>query len=640
MPRKEIYFILGGPQGAGLETSSSVLTSAFTSEGYGVISDREYYSNIMGRHSYIHATVSSIRIPRSLTYPVDIVGAMDAETIFTHFNDISKNGFIIYDSGTENTKIQQVISMEKEVYERITEFFNKNNINQDIKSLISYVEKNSKIIPIKLDYRGILNTLKDKFSISSVEAQKYKSSILIGAVAGLTDIDSQSIAIGIEQRFKGKQKIIDANKYIADLVKETVEKEFGAELKLDHSSINMDEFIVSSGNDIVGMGKIVGGVRYQSYYPITPAADESVFLEAHQAISVNGKSISSIAVFQTEDEIAAITSAIGSALTGARSATATSGPGYSLMVEGLGWAGHNEVPLVITYYQRGGPSTGLPTRGSQSDLLFSLYSSHGEFPRIVLASGDNMEAFYDSIDAFNFAEKYQLPVIHLLDKFLANVISTTPLPDFNQIKIDRGKLTFNPKSKGAYKRYDISSPINDRPALGSGVVMWHTGDEHNEYGHISEDPFNRKAMYEKRMKKLEIADKEIPIEKRAIFYGDENADFLLVGWGFVKGVALDAIEELKAQGLNGAYLHLKMFIPFPSKYVKGILQKFDNSKVIDVEHNIMGQAAQTITTNTGYIINKFILKYTGRPIYRMELINAIKNILNNKSDKEVLTYGE
>jgi len=280
MPRKEIYFILGGPQGAGLETSSSVLTSAFTSEGYGVISDREYYSNIMGRHSYIHATVSSIRIPRSLTYPVDIVGAMDAETIFTHFNDISKNGFIIYDSGTENTKIQQVISMEKEVYERITEFFNKNNINQDIKSLISYVEKNSKIIPIKLDYRGILNTLKDKFSISSVEAQKYKSSILIGAVAGLTDIDSQSIAIGIEQRFKGKQKIIDANKYIADLVKETVEKEFGAELKLDHSSINMDEFIVSSGNDIVGMGKIVGGVRYQSYYPITPAADESVFLEA------------------------------------------------------------------------------------------------------------------------------------------------------------------------------------------------------------------------------------------------------------------------------------------------------------------------------------------------------------------------
>jgi len=251
-----------------------------------------------------------------------------------------------------------------------------------------------------------------------------------------------------------------------------------------------------------------------------------------------------------------------------------------------------------------------------------------------------MEAFYDSIDAFNFAEKYQLPVIHLLDKFLANVISTTPLPDFNQIKIDRGKLTFNPKSKGAYKRYDISSPINDRPALGSGVVMWHTGDEHNEYGHISEDPFNRRAMYEKRMKKLEIADKEIPIEKRAIFYGDENADFLLVGWGFVKGVALDAIEELKAQGLNGAYLHLKMFIPFPSKYVKGILQKFDNSKVIDVEHNIMGQAAQTITTNTGYIINKFILKYTGRPIYRMELINAIKNILNNKSDKEVLTYGE
>ncbi|AFZ70104.1 2-oxoacid:acceptor oxidoreductase, alpha subunit [Caldisphaera lagunensis DSM 15908] len=640
MPRKEIYFILGGPQGAGLETSSSVLTSAFTSEGYAVLSDREYYSNIIGRHSYIHATVSSIKIPRSLTYPVDIVGGMDAETIFTHFNDLSEDGFIIYDSGVENTKMQQVISMEKEVYDRISQYFKKNNINQDIKSLIGHIENNSKVVPIKLDYRNILNSLRDKYSINSVEAQKYKSSILIGAVAGLADIDSESISTGIEQRFKGKQKIIEANNYIAETVKEMIQKQYGSPLKLDHSLINMDEFIVASGNDIVGMGKIVGGVRYQSYYPITPAADESVFLEAHQAINVNGKPISSIAVFQTEDEIAAITSAIGAGLAGVRSATATSGPGYSLMVEGLGWAGHNEVPLVITYYQRGGPSTGLPTRGSQSDLLFSLYSSHGEFPRIVLASGDNMEAFYDSIEAFNYAEKYQLPVIHLLDKFLANVISTTPLPDLNQIKLDRGKLTFNPKTKGAYKRFDLSEVINERPALGSGVVMWHTGDEHNEYGHISEDPENRKAMYEKRMKKLEIADKEIPPEKRAVLYGDENADFLLIGWGFVKGVALDALDELRAHGLNGAYLHLKMFIPFPSKYVKGILDKFDNNKIIDVEHNILGQAAQAITTNTGYIINKFILKYTGRPIYRMELVKAIRNILDNKSDKEVLVYGE
>ncbi|MGC8566061.1 MAG: 2-oxoacid:ferredoxin oxidoreductase subunit alpha [Caldisphaera sp.] len=640
MPKKELHLMLGGPQGAGLETSSSIITSAFTMQGYAVLSDREYYSNIMGRHSYIHATVSSFNIPRSLTYPVDLIGAMDAETVFTHFKDISKNGFIVYDLASEVTKLEQIISMEKEVYEKTMTFFKKENITPDIKNVVKFIADNFNANPIKLDYKGILGSLKDKFSINPVEAQKYKSSILIGVVSGLADIDDESINNAIEIRFKGKDRIIKANEYIAENVKKVVQNDFGSPLKLCKSTINTDEFIVASGNDVVGMGKIVGGVRYQSYYPITPAADESTFLEAHQSISIDGKPISSIAVFQTEDEIAAITSAIGSALTGARSATATSGPGYSLMVEGLGWAGHNEVPVVITYYQRGGPSTGLPTRGSQSDLLFTLYSSHGEFPRMVIASGDNEEAFYDSIEAFNYAERYQLPVIHLLDKFLANVISTMQMPDMSKIKIERGKLTFDPKVKGPYRRFDLSETIGERPALGSGVVMWHTGDEHNEMGHISEESGNRRAMYEKRMRKLEIADKEIPPEKRAIYYGDDDADYLLIGWGFVKGAALDAIEELKSYGYKGAYLHIKMFIPFPTKYIKGLLDHFDPNRIIDVEHNIMGQAAQTIATNTGFIINKFILKYTGRPIYRMELVQAVRNILDKKSDKEVLVYGE
>ncbi|WP_252901356.1 hypothetical protein [Vulcanisaeta sp. JCM 14467] len=271
---------------------------------------------------------------------------------------------------------------------------------------------------------------------------------------------------------------------MANIVIDLVRSQFGTELKLDPPRIGVKSVLVASGNDAIAMAKVVAGVRFQAYYPITPAADESFTLEEYETIGGEG----SIIVFQTEDELAAINAAIGAALTGVRSSVATSGPGFDLMVEGLGWAGHNEVPVVVTYYQRGGPSTGQPTRGGQSDLLSSVFASHGEYPRIVLASGDHEEAFYDAIDAFNYAETYQVPVIHLVDKFLANTIATIPLPNLDNVRITRGVLA----SKGLreYKRFDLSSPISPRAFLGD-YVMWYTGDEHDEYGHINEDPINR-----------------------------------------------------------------------------------------------------------------------------------------------------
>ncbi|MEM3732645.1 MAG: 2-oxoacid:acceptor oxidoreductase subunit alpha, partial [Candidatus Bathyarchaeia archaeon] len=340
-----------------------------------------------------------------------------------------------------------------------------------------------------------------------------------------------------------------------------------------------------------------------------------------------------IIVFQAEDEIAAIASTIGAALTGVRSATATSGPGFSLMVEGLGWAGMNETPIVITYYQRGGPSTGQPTRGSQSDLLSALFASHGEFPKIILASGDHTEAFYDAIEAFNLAEKYQTPVIHLLDKFLANTIATIDVPKISSIKIDRGKLSLKNEK---YKRFNVSELISPRAFLGE-TVMWYGGEERDEYGHTVEDSINRKVMYEKRMKKLELADEEIPYEKRAIYYGSEEAEFMLVGWGYVKGVALEAIEELSKKGFKGAYLHLRMFSPFPSNYIELIMKKFNGVKIL-IEHNYSAQAGKLIKLNTGISIENRIVKYTGRPMYTHEVIQAVEKVLKGEN-RVVLSYG-
>ena len=626
----ELRYILGGPQGGGLETLSELLSWAYAHAGYGVISDREYFSNIKGRHSYIHATVSATELPRHLTYPVDIVAAMDAETVFTHFDDLRDGGYIIYNSDDDNVSFTSIPSMERDLRERLTSEFKELGVDGTVKSVVKYLQSNRKVRVVGLSFKELLMEIERREGIVPSQASRYISTILAGAVAAITGINEEDLDYSLKRRFV-REDLYRHNRAMANIVIEAVKGQFGSELKLDKPSVKVSGVLVASGNDVIAMAKIVAGVRFQAYYPITPAADESFTLEEYEALGGEG----SIVVFQTEDELAAINAAIGAALTGARSSVATSGPGFDLMVEGLGWAGQNEVPVVVTYYQRGGPSTGQPTRGGQSDLLSSVFASHGEYPRIVLASGDHEEAFYDAIDAFNYAETYQVPVIHLVDKFLANTIATIPLPNLDGIRIVRGKLA--PKGLTEYKRFDLSSVISPRAFLGD-YVMWYSGDEHDEYGHIDEDPINRIRMFDKRMKKLDLIEKEIPEERRYSYFGSESPDIVIVGWGFVKGVALKAIEELSGEGIKASYYHIRMFIPFPRESITKIAGEVGVDKLVAVEHNYQAQASRLVAMNTGITVGKSVVKYTGRPIYVHELVNAIKNIMRG-SVREVLSYG-
>ncbi len=620
---ESIDIILGGAQGSGLETSVEILSEAFAASGYGVLADREYFSNIKGKHSYMHAHISSEEVPRSIESEIDLLGCMDAETLFTHFDDVVDDGVIIYDSSTGEKTQDKIKSLEEPLRERLEEKFEELGIKGTVDSLVKYLEEETDIEVVELDFPGILEDLQKEYEMSSSQASRYVSSIIIGSVAGLIGIEKEAVDIGIKDKFEDKEKIAEQNMFLADHVSNLVKNEHGNLLKLGPSNVEEDELMMVNGNEVTGMGKIVGGMRYQSYYPITPAADESFFIEKHSGLKDSGN----IIVFQTEDEIAAVTSCIGAALTGARSATATSGPGFSLMVEGLGWAGINEVPIVITYYQRGGPSTGLPTRGSQDDLMAALYSSHGNFPRIVLASGDHEEAFKDAIKAFNLAEKYQTPVIHLLDKFIANFVTTMPVPEIDPIDIERGNLF----SDGDYKRFE-DAPISERAFLGD-EKMWYTGSEHNKEGHGREDPENRIWMHEKRMEKKEIADEEIPEEDRAIYFGPEDPNHLMVSWGSVKGTALDTIEELEEEI---GYLHIRMFSPFPEEKVANHLKSVEN--VIALEHSYSPRVSEVISLNTGYQIDKEVVKFTGRPIYLDELTDSIKNIIEGEN-REVLRHG-
>jgi 2-oxoglutarate ferredoxin oxidoreductase subunit alpha len=403
--------------------------------------------------------------------------------------------------------------------------------------------------------------------------------------------------------------------------------------------------IIVQGNQSSAMGKMVAGCRFQTYYPITPASDDSEFLESNEILDINDSGAKgSTVVVQTEDEIAAIAMAIGSALTGARSATATSGPGFSLMAEALGWAGINEVPLVVSLYQRAGPSTGLPTRHEQGDLHFAINAGHGEFPRIVFASGDIEESFYDTIKAFNFADRYQMPVIHVLDKAIANSVVTSKNFDPYKVHIDRGMLTrkvteADKGTAGNYLRFRLSdNPISPRVVLGTkDAIFWNTGDEHTEEGHITEDPELRVQMMEKRMNKLDVALREIPDEDKAIGFGE--GDTVIMSWGSTKGVILDALEKLGSEGIKVNYIHVRLLHPFPSELIGRMLE--GTRIVIGIEMNYSAQLGALLRQNTGRDYDYKIVKYNGRPMSLDEVYNAVKRIIDDKDvpRRQVLKHG-
>jgi len=641
----EAYLVIGGPQGSGLETSAQVLTVAFASRGYGVVANREYHSNIMGRHSYVVFTVNSRRLVGHLSAPFHVAAFMDAESVFTHFEEVSKGSIFVYDRDVEATPLEKVVSMEPARRARVERRLRELGVEPTVGGVVEHLRSRG-VRVAGLSFRGILERLQSRYQVPRGRLRRFTSAIVAGAVAGALGLDAAALEEGFRYRFRRREHLVEPNVYTAMLAAEEVRGQAGS-IDLEPGSLELGEALVVTGNEAVAIGKVIAGVRFQSYYPITPAQDESFYLEEHELLDAGGERLGSVVVLQTEDELAAIAAAIGAALTGARAATATSGPGYDLMVEGLSWAGISEVPVVVTLYQRGGPSTGMPTRGSQEDLLASLFAGHGEFPRIVLSSGDHEEALRDAVTAANLAEKYQLPVIHLLDKFLANTVKMIELPDPAGMRVERGVWEEEPGPD--YRRFRLDAPthpISPRAPLG-GAVMWYTGVEHDEYGHVSEDPEMRMKMMEKRMEKLSLADREIPERgERAVLYpGGEkpsSIEMLILGWGSVKPVVLEAVERLRREGVAAAYLHLRYFQPFPARYVYALVKgvKEHGGKVVAVEHSYRAQASMVVEMNTGLIVPYKVVKYTGRPIYLHELLEALREIHAGKTGRVVLRFGE
>jgi len=631
----------GGAQGSGVDTAANIFGKACGYGGLYVFGRREYHSNIKGLHSYFHLRISPKEILANVN-DVDLLAAFDAETAVRHINEVVPEGGIIIDSQQMNTKVLNIPTLPPEFKAELTKFMKENNVGETLNDWLNHAkQRNVHVFPVP--YMNLLNQIGAKLGIEKISKITRMINILtIGVSFALFKYDRRLAEKAVRATFSAKPKIVEMNVLALNHAYDYAEEHFKNTFKhrLEKTEVN-EERLFLTGNQAVAMGKVLGGCRVQTYYPITPAADESEYLEAHQIMKTSRGEDEAIVVIQTEDEIAAVNSASGAALAGARAATSTSGPGFSLMAEGLSWAGNNEVPLVITYYQRGAPATGLPTRNGQADLRFAMHAGHGEFPRIILASGDIQECFYDAAKVFNLAEKYQTPVIHLLDKAMANCSQTYPVFDYGKFKIDRGEILTEKELEGKeYKRFRFTETgVSPRVVLGAkNGVHWYTGDEHNEIGHISEEPLNRRLMVEKRMRKLELVKKEVPVEDKLKFYGDTDSENIVVSWGSPKGAIIESLEKLKQEGFNIGFMQVRLIHPLPTEEVKKALE--GKKRIIDVEDNFSGQLGGIIKEQTGIAPNYHVLKYTGRPMTTTEVHEALKAILTDKaSEREVLMFG-
>ena len=616
----EVSWMIGGPQGTGVDSSANLFSQACATAGLWIFGKREYHSNIKGKHSYFQVRVSNQPI-HSHVDDVHILATFEDTTARLHANEVVKGGALIYDP----TKI-----------------------------MLDDLNLRSGVITLPIDFNMVLRHVAEVTGVEYGTLSIIKNTIAVAASMALLRMDIGKMEETLTRIYTGKKaKFVPLNMaavrkaYEAvDALPDEMHEQFPYHLEPNKST---PKRLLVNGAQATALGKLKAGCRYQTYYPISPATDESNYLESHPEFG--------IAVVQCEDEIAAIDMALGAALTGVRASTATSGPGFSLMQEGLGWGGMNEVPIVLFDYQRGGPSTGLPTRHEQGDLMFSAFGGHGEYPKLVMAPSTIDDHFHLAFEAFNYADRFQTPVIILNDKLLTHSLQTIPPFKENNLVIDRGQLATPVELEVAIAdgkgfprfRPDPKTGLSSRPYPGQeGSPYWMTGDEHDEYGHITENPETRKKMHEKRMNKYKLMLEQVPEEKQFTLYGEANADITMVCWGSTSGVLADSLAVLKEKGIKANFLNYRMLHPLPIASEK-ILKKA--KKLILVESNLGTQLGHLIRMTTGIFISAQIVKYTGRPMSLTEIVSAVEKFVKKEVgaeidpltgmsvEKVVLTYG-
>ncbi len=412
-------------------------------------------------------------------------------------------------------------------------------------------------------------------AIGGTARDKGKNIYALGLIAKMFDLDVPKLEKLIAERFTGKDPSIVKNAMTA--FHAGYSHSLGGVLetfKFVDSKNKGGHQVVMNGNEALAYGLIAAGVRFGAGYPITPWSDIMELLR--RELPKYGGTF-----MQTEDEIAAISMAIGASYAGRVAVTGSSGPGISLKTEALGWAVMAEMPLVIIDVQRGGPSTGMPTNIEQSDLNIACFGSHGDAPRVVIAPADVEDCFYSAIEAVNIARKYSVPVILLTDQGIATRIEAFREPELEKICQD---ISPDFKPVAEHKPYDLSAPdgithhLPPGTRIGSGKYPVVTGLEHDEMGHPTGSPKLHMQMTAKRRKKLQALAATLPTPK---IYGPSEGNVLLVGWGSTQGPIKEAVDRARAAGDSVSSLHIKHLNPLPPG-LENIFSGFNHVLVVEM----------------------------------------------------------
>ena len=387
----DLSWLIGGPQGSGVESAANIFSRVCSKMGYQIFGKREFYSNIKGEHSYFVVRVADKKIHSNVN-DVTLMISYDAETIFRHAEEIMKGGAILYDSDLDEVTTDDVHTLDGPFKKRLDDHLKSLEKPLTIAGILQVAKENgAHLYPVS--FSSILSALAEEADNPKLKGMKRMFNVIgVSLSLGVLRMPPEPLLESIESIFAKKPEVAKINKLAANHAynKGTTFTDF--DFSLSETQKEPHTMLVQ-GYQGTAIGKMVCGCRFQPYYPITPASDESVYLESNEILEITGDRPGSTLVVQSEDEICAMGMTIGGAVTGTRSATCTSGPGFSLMAEMLGWAGMNEVPVVITNYQRSGPSTGLPTRHGQDDLLFTINAGHGEFPSASLSESGERQGF-------------------------------------------------------------------------------------------------------------------------------------------------------------------------------------------------------------------------------------------------------
>lgn len=575
----QLSWKIGGQQGEGVESTDRIFSTSLNRLGYYLYGYRHFSSRIKGGHTNNKIRISTKPI-RAISDDLDILVAFDQETIDLNAHELRRGGVVVADAK-----------------------FNP--------SLPDHVEARLFAVPITAIAEELGTSL-------------FKNMAASGASWALLGLPLEVFNTAVEEEYGRKgASIVEKNI-------EAVRK--GAQFVLDEAGGPLEEFRLQEpdgeqklfiiGNDAIALGAIAAGCRFMPAYPITPASEIMEYL-IKRLPPIGGT------VIQTEDEIAAVTMAIGANYGGVRSLTASAGPGLSLMMEAIGLAGITETPVVIVDTQRGGPSTGLPTKQEQSDLNALVYGTHGEIPKIVLAPSTIEECFYDTLEAFNLADKYQVPVILMTDLQLSLGKQTSDVLDCNRITIDRGKLVEGElpplEDNKLFERYKFSEDgISPRVLPGHKNGIHHvTGVEHDQEGRPSESAPNRKRMMDKRLHKLKNIQVTNPILTDC---PNERPDLLIIGMSSTGGTIDEARDRLHKDGITTNHITVRLIHPFPADLIKPYLTKAKNIAVI--ENNATGQLAAQIKLHAGFSEKMHnVLKYDGNPFLPKEIYNHCKELL-------------